>query len=239
MQSPAPSILAYNSSVIGVVNGTRWSSPDSELTLKARRTGYTVTIGAAKPGVTVDVIEPIGMLSGINLRGGQAKYPGVVWLGSAPKFPRPVRTQTADRTLYAREVHRALNSRLVSLDQVEVTRLFRVDLDGDKVDEVLVEARTKGLNLMGGSIDSKPGMFTGVWIRAVRNGRPTMLKLQADVVVEDARHFDNRLAAVADFDGDGRYEVVVSSLGFESESGHVYRFRAGSATLISEGGVGA
>jgi hypothetical protein len=147
--------------------------------------------------------------------------------------------QTADRTLYTREVHRALNNPAVPLAQVEVTKLYRVDLDGDKTDEVLIEAQTKGLKLMGGSYESKPGMFSGVWIRAVRRGEAAMIALQADVATAESRYFENRLAAVADFDADGQYEIVVSSLGFESESGHVYQMRNAILRMLSQGGLGA
>jgi hypothetical protein len=48
----------------------------------------------------------------------------------------------------------------------------------------------------------------------------------------------DQLRAIADFDGDGKYEIVCSSDYYEGQSATVYRFRKGVVRKLVEYGAG-
>lgn len=59
--------------------------------------------------------------------------PRVLWTGAIPSYPRPIRSQNPNQMVYIESVNRALQRIRRGNYPIQITKLIRVDLDGDGV----------------------------------------------------------------------------------------------------------
>ena len=150
--------------------------------------------------------------------------------GGVPRAPRRVRTGAG----YEAEVRRFLGARGVEVAQARVTRVLRVDLDGDGTDEALVEATSGGI-----AFSAPKGTYSLVLLRALRGGRVVETALEMLPNRPGGVMHVAQVRAVADLDGDGRMEVLTTISGIDTLGARLWGYRKGRATMLAENGVGA
>jgi hypothetical protein len=123
--------------------------------------------------------------------------------------------------------------------KAKINKVIGVDLDGDGVREVVIEAAPLADMVPRTMEDGKPTDYTSILIRWVKNGKPVTLVLDHhDAQKDSALGGADQLRAIVDFDGDGKYEVVCSSDYYEGQSAAVYSFRKGKLRKLVEYGAG-
>ncbi|MFN7171417.1 MAG: hypothetical protein ACK4P3_01335 [Fimbriimonadaceae bacterium] len=165
--------------------------------------------------------------------------PRVLWTGAMPRYPRPIRSQNPNQAAYVQSVSSALQRVRKGTYSIQITKLIRVDLDGDGVDEVLIEARTKGRSDSQILNERRPGTFSGVFVRALVKGKVIVTPIQVDIVRNtDSLPYVNQIRAIADLTGNKRYEIITSSDYYEGQSAMVSEFRGGQVRKLVENGAG-
>ena len=166
---------------------------------------------------------------------------GVIAL-SAPWNPLPRNPQVADRTqqAYVEAVREFLASRLTD-PKVKITRILRVDLDGDGEEEVLINA-TNYFNE-----DDEPPMDTAVVgsYSIVLLRRMVAGKVETELIAgesylkdESSPSYVYRIPAVLDLNGDGKLEVVVHSQYYEGSETTIYDCSGAKCNAVLSVGCG-
>ncbi len=167
----------------------------------------------------------------------------VLWSGPKPKYPRAIQIVNpaqADYLLVVKEFAKA-QLKATPKFEVEINSIIRVDLDGDGKEEVLIEAQSKGFNGMY-DFESKKYEMSCTLIRHIKNGK---------AVTEPIFFFTNNpegefndpiqithLKSIADLNGDGKYEVIVTANYYEGQSAAVYNLEKGTFKALVENGAG-
>lgn len=129
--------------------------------------------------------------------------------------------EVPDDGTYAAFAADLLSSRGLDVASPEIKQLYRTDLEGDGVNEVLVVAEdvTDGLLLQEGD-------YSIVFIRKVVEGEVETAILGDTVVLPGDDQFgaSYSIGAVADLSGDGKMEIVTSSGFFEGLSVQVHEY---------------
>ncbi len=187
---------------------------------------------------------------GVGTAGGRARKAGFEWseeqhgnyvrlqdvrpllAGGVPRVPRRVRTE-APGDVYEATCRRFLAARGLVVAKARVTRVLRVDLDGDGTDETLIEA-TSG----EASYRTPKGGYSLVLLRALRLGKVTETPLELTPSAMGGTLAVGQVRAVADLDGDGRMEVLTTTRGLEDFGARLWGYRSGRATMLVENGNG-
>ncbi len=160
-------------------------------------------------------------------------------------LPRRVRAQDTNQKIYRDEVARILKKGGINQPKVIITQLWRVDLEGDGVEEVLLSAS----NYSGqqdwprkiGSYSSA-GDYSIAVLRKVVNGKVRTIQLGAEIYPK-TKEFNApsafTFAGVYDLNGDGKMEVVVRGTYYEGDWTSVYEVRGASAKEVLTVGCGA
>ena len=128
-------------------------------------------------------------------------------------LPRPV-VQIAAAPAHHDSVRAWLEGEGIASPQVSIDRVTRADIEGDGVDEVLIEA---SLHADESLLGRAAGDYSVVLLRRLKDGEVETVLVRGDVVTEDevsAEYYGgylnaSRLLAIADVDGDTWFEVVV------------------------------
>ena len=130
---------------------------------------------------------------------------------------------------------------------INITRVLRVDLDGDGIEEVLVSAAhyEEGLGSATGSmaIHAKAGDYSLVFLRKLIRGRVQNIVIDGEFYPSKADEggppSQYMVAAVGDVDGDGTMEVVVRSDYYEGDASTIYSIKGDKVTMMSACACGA
>ena len=162
---------------------------------------------------------------------------GVIGL-AAPwnALPRKPVIVDATQSVYVEAVHDFLKSRGIADPKVRITRILRVDLDGDGEEEVLISATNyftedksdhSSAPFPEAPIESpRPGSYSIAILRRAVAG-----KVQTQLVVGELYPKPDepvaanlyQVAAVLDLNGDGKLEVIVHSFYYEGGQTTIYR----------------
>lgn len=152
--------------------------------------------------------------------------------GAVPRAPRRVRVLPPSPA-YEAAARRFLGLHGIKVAQARVTRVLRVDLDGDGTDETLVEATN------GEVANSAPaGAYSLVLLRALRGGRVVETALEFTPAIQGGVLDSAQVRGIADLDGDGRMEVLTTVSGIDDEGARLWGYRTGRASMLVENGIG-
>lgn len=162
--------------------------------------------------------------------------------------PRKVTPLGLNQNFYRNEVAKILKANKIKKPKVVITQLWRVDLDGDKVDEVLLSA-TRYANPDNDlpmpnrvSPNASAGDYSLVLLRKVVNGKVKTITL-AEEIYATKKVFNapniNRLLGVYDLNGDGKMEVVLDGRYYEGDWRTVVEVKGGQAKEVLSEGCGA
>ncbi len=161
--------------------------------------------------------------------------------GAHNPLPRALRAENTDQATYKKVVAAILRKNGIAKPIVQITQLWRVDLDGDGTQEVLLTATRKADYGDKNSIApaSRAGDYSLLLLRRVVRGKAQNRVLQGEIYPR-AKPFNApgfyQLAAVLDADGDGKMEFLVRGRYYEGLWSVLYTSR-GDAVLTE--GCGA
>ena len=138
---------------------------------------------------------------------------------------------SAKNAKYKKAVAEILRLRGMAKSPAKVDSAYRVDLDGDGVDEVLLAASHYIADTGEGA---KPGSYTFLMIQKTVGGKVRNLLVGGDFVKKTSGYFegDYWLLGVADLNGDGKTEIFVHVAGYEENGLKVYELKSGKPTEI-------
>jgi hypothetical protein len=167
---------------------------------------------------------------------------GVIAL-SAPWNALPRKPQIADPTqqVYVDAVREFLESRAMSDPKVKVTRILRVDLEGDGEEEVLINATNYFTEDGDVPMDTAaPGSYSIVLLRRVAAGKVQTELIAGELYVKDESSASNlyEIPGVLDLNGDGKLEVIVHSHYYEGSETTIYDCSGGKCKAVLSVGCG-
>lgn len=174
-----------------------------------------------------------------------------------PRLPEPL---PLNSQVYRDIVKRFLASQGLNIEQPVLSQLFRIDLEGDGVDEVLVCAQNiavrgeacfeadkplaKGTGLPGAA---QPGAYSVLLLRKLADGKVAELPLHVFVSSKGSAPVDDdwtppvvgRFYQTADLNGDGVLEIIAGTAFYEGYNYRVFEVKGGNVRQVLSCGAGS
>lgn len=239
---PAKGLLLVDCLAIGRLQNGKWRnlvSKASDPVGKERNLRFQVLgLNGASGWQSVPKLELMTDVADGWYASGEVYSNKVMWSGTPVKFPAMQYYSPLAKT-YLDAVQAHLHSKGLNKAKARINKVVGVDLDGDGVREVVIEAAPLADMVPRTMEDGQPTDYTAILIRWVRNGKPvTTVVEHHDATVDKVLGSADQLRTIADFDGDGKFEIVISSDYYEGQSATVYSFRRGKAVKLVEYGAG-
>lgn len=215
----------------GASENGKWIKAEQAAKSVGKKTTYQVygltkkvgQITAAKPKSVAEVCPDT-----LTVSLSSKPKDGVIGL-AAPWNALPRKPVIADATqpVYVEAVRDFLKTRGIADPKVRITRILRIDVEGDGEDEVLINATNYFDQPDEAPIDApKRGSYSIVILTRVVAG-----KVQTQLVAGEAYPKPDesvlphvyKIAAVLDLNGDGKLEVIVHSFYYEGGQTTIYR----------------
>lgn len=182
------------------------------------------------PQTTVcDPLELIGVeLENPDLLGG---YPGPYGVAiSAPWTLQPQLFEAlTDDGTYAGFASELLSALGMEVAEPSIKQLFRTDLEGDGINEVLVVAEQVSPGML-----LEPGDYSIAFMRKVVGGNVQTVIIEETLVFDEQDRFSGAHAfgGAADLNGDGKMELIVDSAYFEGFGVGVWEYMNDDLGLV-------
>ena len=225
-----PIVEVESGFLLGATSDGKWVK--AEEAAKSMQPGavyrvYSLTekVGEAKGSVPKSVSEPCPDTLEVSLSPKPER--GVIAIAATwNALPRKPRTADVTQKVYVDAVRDFLKKRGIKEPKVKITRILRVDLQGDGEDEVLISA-TNYFSKDGSVPSSAPaGSYSLVLLRRTVAGT-LRTQMVAGEFYPSAANFSAPnsydVGAVLDLDGDGKLEIVVHSGYYEGGATTIYR----------------
>ncbi len=228
--APPERILAVDNYVVASIVAGRWRAPDERFVRgRGKATFRPFGLASADGGPETTGFEYSENQNGVYLKREDVRP---LLAGGTPQAPRPVRGEKSGAA-YEAACRRALAAHGIAVSRAKVTRVLRVDLDGDGTDEVIVEAMSGGI-----AYQASKGTYSLVLLRSLRGGKVVETALEMTPSAPGGTMHVGRLRAVADLDEDGRMEVLTTISGIDTLGARLWGYRSGRATMLVENGIG-
>lgn len=223
--APAPATLAVDGLLVATLTNRKWAVHSDALPRWRDVPFRQVRLGQL--GRKLVVRKPVIMeMSGLPyLQTEGTDFVGALWSGPAPAFPRKV-TASSQVSPDLRKAVSQLVLQRAKDPQGAAWSAITVDLDGNGEMDRLVRAEMKS---SGSSVTGLAWNIL-VWIPGKRT--PKVLAWETEDDQETCTQVD--VVSIADFDRDGRYEVVLSRRYIEGNSGEVWSFTSREPRKIIE-----
>lgn len=169
-----------------------------------------------------------------NLKSGIAIGVGASW-NPQPRVPQKLEN---DSNIYNQAVKKFLARKGLTNSTVKITQVFRIDLDGDGVEEVVITATHYKKD---GSPSAAAGDYSFVMVRKVFGKNVEEILIDGDFHkkgVEFGAPNIYEVSAIADLNGDGSMEIVVYGEYYEGAFSNVYELNGNSAKSVLGSGCG-
>jgi len=190
------------------------------LTGKERYRLYSITayLGEAI-GSKLEIPEDGGSMPKVDLtltKTQSEKKPLLAIAGAWNALPRVPKVQHPNQVVYRQAVQALLAAKGVPHAAVQITKLWRIDLDGDGQEEVLIEAITprKGFGeIHEGTLPYKKGDYSLLLMRKLLHGKVVTIPIAMSIYTHDAESetdypMIHTLVAALDVNGDGSMEII-------------------------------
>ena len=147
-------------------------------------------------------------------------------------LPRKWQAASVTNANYKKAVADVLRARGLSKSPVKIEKAVRVDLDGDGADEVLLLATHSVFNESIGNYQT--GNYSMLLMRKTVGGKVRNTIIGGHFLTKKNDYYGGSfsLAGIADFNGDGKMEILVETSGYEEGWIRVYEINAGKMTEI-------
>lgn len=231
--------------LLGGVDGGKWIKPEKVIPTLKDQTEFVIAgfRGVEEGGVTVgkkgersEVCDADYLELDFDLKSETG-----VAIGSAAKWkpvPRIPQEISADSREYKTIVGDFLKTRGISKSPVKITRGFRVDLDGDGRDEVVLSATFYKKGIME---SQSIGDYSFVLLRKIIGGKARNILVWGEFITKKEElppPNTYEITGIADLNGDGRMEIVSDSAYYEGAAQTVFEIRADKAVAVLEVGCG-
>jgi hypothetical protein len=164
-----------------------------------------------------------------------------VGLGSGAKWnPVPRIPQKLDENskIYTKIVADFLRTKRILKSPVKTTRAFRVDLDGDGTEEVILSATYYKKGMLE---EQNIGDYSFILLRKVVKGKAQNI-LVAGEFINKIEEFsppnEYEISGIADLNGDGKMEITANISYYEGVSHSVFEIQDGKAVEVLQTGCG-
>ncbi|HEX6384326.1 MAG TPA: hypothetical protein VF177_06630 [Anaerolineae bacterium] len=151
--------------------------------------------------------------------------------------PRTAQMLATDTAVYQDVVAALLQAQGIAEPEIHITGIWRVDLEGSSVDEVLVAATRLLADTLAPPVDA--GDYSMVLLRQVVDGNVITTPLALDVYPEArdlAYPYRYELLGLLDLNGDGRLEIVIAADRYEGRVITVYEVADSGVQLVLKAG---
>lgn len=152
--------------------------------------------------------------------------------GNWDVLPRST-TRLAPAVVYKEAIEKLLIQQGITNPEVEIINKLKVDLEGDGVDEVLINA----VHMASGAIlpPVSVGDYSLIVLRKIVNGEVATIPLVLDVYLEAndlAYPTIHTIGGVYDLNGDGRLDIFVKGRRWEGQSMSIFDIKGETANLV-------
>lgn len=228
--------------LIGGSHNQLWKTTDEIEMLIEGGESYTLyskdsELGVAQGSLVVygepNEVEMIDILSG---------NPYLVAVSSDwAALPRTIEKQSNDQQIYNDIFQTLLEENSINVEEVTIDQNYRIDLEGDGVDEVLLTVSNMDFDSNGFGYEMDT--YSGIILRKIIDGevKNLLIKSTYSIYNEDSLNFSDvhQVLAVIDLNGDGVLEIVVESRYYEGFYYTVYELVNHIPTEVLVNGAGA
>lgn len=152
-----------------------------------------------------------------------------------PRIPKAISLK--DKT-YTKLVANILKTKGLAKTKVEITQAFRVDLEGDGNDEIIIEGNNSRL---GSSQRQNVGDYSFILLRKSVKGKPHNILIEGEFFTSKlikSGNFDppayREIVSIADLNGDGSMEFVLNVIYHEGSRHTIFEMQNGKSVKVLE-----
>ncbi len=152
-----------------------------------------------------------------------------------PRIPKSI---DSNNKVYQSIVRDFIRSNGIKSPKVSINRILKVDLEGDGVDEVLIQARHRSKD---NRYETIKGDYSFVMMRKLVNGKVENILLGGDFKKEtrdDEIPYEFEFSSILDLDGDDKMEIVTFGSYYEGSWVEALQIKDGKAVSILNSGCG-
>lgn len=220
----------------GVKNGYWVESDKLGPILKGTKNAQLYTLTSAVGAVSVRNIkkfsdEPCPDFWEVDLE-QKSKNGIAITLPSWKVVPRSPRAINPHDATYVRIVGDILRQKGITRPEVKITDAYKIDLDGDGTEEVVIAANRTS---------TSPGNYSLILLRKVFGGAAKNIFLSEIYYPKEAStsQIENHITAIADLNGDGNLEIVVHHSYYEGSGSYVIELEGAKPKVVLECFCGA
>lgn len=252
--SMAAAVFAQNSKVVpivelsvkgitgGVKNG-KWISPKEVAPTLGGRENYSLignnkiagkAIGS-KPRTEEVCPDYFGVRFDSKMMSGIALGANANW-NPQPRVPNDFSTSSET---YKEIVADVLRSKGIAAPKVSIRQAYRIDLDGDGTDEVVLSATSYKPDETLPGVD--PGDYSFILLRKIVFSEVKNLVLAGEFYnkkIESAAPNEFQISAIADLNGDNNMEIVTRSQYYEGRAASVFEIKCTKIVEVLSTGCG-
>lgn len=229
--------------LIGGARDARWVKPETfAKQLKGSQKLSLYTLEGPAGEISTSKIEADGDCGGEWTVKTSSKAEAGIAVASPtwnvmPRLPRPIDLKD---TTYLKIVGDILKAAGIKKPEVKISQAYKIDLDGDGQDEVVIAANRYGQGL--GELSGVPnvtaaGDYSLVFVRKIIGGKAQNIFIVKAVWLtanEAGLPRRNHLSAIADLNGDGVMEIVGYNAYHEGSSSYVVELKRNKALTVLE-----
>lgn len=146
-------------------------------------------------------------------------------------LPRKAQAVSLTDAVYKKAVSDILRRRGLAKSPVKIKQAFKVDLDGDGANEVLLVADHYAEDV---SMSPKVGTYSMLIMRKIIGGKAQSILVGGNFLTRKNDYYagEYSLSGIADFNGDGKMEVLVEISGYEENWIKVFEMKTGKLAEI-------
>jgi hypothetical protein len=166
----------------------------------------------------------------LEIESGIALGSNATW-NPAPRLPKNI---ALTNPTYQKIVADFLQTKGISKTRIKITQAFRVDLDGDAAEEVLIAAN---YYKRGVGEQQSAGDYSFALLRKIIGGKPQNVLIDGEFFTRQGEYDPPNLreiSPIADLNGDGKMEIVLDVSYYEGRWTEVYELRQNKLAKVLE-----
>lgn len=251
--------IVYSETLLGGTQNGKWIAAEKTDAQLANKTEFNI--------VNFNGINKIGKLFGTKAERGVCENPRIIFdapeandtdnppflLGANAKWnpvPRIPQTISLTDKTYTKIVADFLKTKGISKTKIKLTQVFRIDLEGDGKDEIIITGiyfkKAKEGEEIAADGQQSPDDYSFVLLRKTVKGKPQNILIEGDFYTSKLLRSGEypmpsvrEIAAIADLNGDGKMEIILKSYYYEGNWKAVFEISKNKLNKVLEVECGA